>query len=125
MGCAAPALRSMMASRRWPSATPPSASTHTLPASGPRCRTLSIMASPTERNASAEVSARQSINPAIPHIALIPNRQSFGIAPARHLRCRHGAIDGHQHLGCGQLVEAAAKALEVAFAAELLARQTG
>src|SRR5882757_8112574 len=60
----------MMARRRCPSAAPPSASTQTAPASGPRCLTVSIMASPIERNASAEVAARQSIMPAIPHIAL-------------------------------------------------------
>src|SRR5437016_260762 len=60
----------MMASLRWPSATPLSASTQTAPASGPRCRTVSIMASPIERSASAGVAARQSIMPAMPHIAL-------------------------------------------------------
>src|SRR5712692_9950320 len=72
IGCAPPGLRSMMASRRWPSTAPPSASTQTSPASGPRCRTVSIMASPIERNASADVAARQSIMPAMPHIARIP-----------------------------------------------------
>src|SRR5439155_16284761 len=60
----------MIASLRWPSATPLSASTQTSPASGPRWRTVSIIASPIERSASADVAARQSIMPAMPHIAL-------------------------------------------------------
>src|SRR5262245_24733701 len=63
----------MMASRRCPSATPPSASTQTSPASGPRWRTVSIIASLIARNASADVPARQSTMPAIPHIANFPD----------------------------------------------------
>src|SRR5439155_23865995 len=62
----------MIASLRWPSATPLSASTQTSPASGPRWRTVSIIASPIERSASADVAARQSIMPAMPHIAVYP-----------------------------------------------------
>jgi hypothetical protein len=71
----------MMASLRWPSNAPLSASTQTAPASGPRCRTVSIMASPIERSASADVAARQSIMPAMPHIAL--PRTGRVISPCR------------------------------------------
>src|SRR5262245_220725 len=93
----------MMASRRWPSATPPSASTQTSPASGPRCRTVSIMASPIARKASPGVAARQSTMPAMPHIlrlpftAPLPNVSApsrLDIVPERRMRPQmRGQID--------------------------------
>src|SRR3954470_2477703 len=51
--------------------------------------------------------------------------QSVGLAAIGNFRARHGAIHRDQHLRRGELVEAFAEALEMAFAAELLAWQAG
>ena len=71
----------MIASRRCPSTTPLSASAQIPLSSGPRCRSVSFMASPAARNASADVAARQSIRPAMPHMVMLQT-EAFA-APGR------------------------------------------
>src|SRR6516225_3522738 len=94
----------MMASRRCPSATPPAASTHTSPASGPRWRTLSIMASQVARSVSAVVAARQSIMPAMPHIPTL--QWTIALIAFRDACAGHGSESTRDHrrrepIGCG------------------------
>src|SRR5215831_7851040 len=94
----------MMASRRCPSTTPPAASTHTSPASGPRWRTLSIMASQVVRNVSAGVAARQSIMPAMPHIPTL--QWTIALIAFRDACACHGPESTRDHrrrepIGCG------------------------
>src|SRR6516225_5433308 len=72
IGCEPAGERSTIERRRWPSANGAPASAKTAPSSGPRWRSVSVIASATATTAAGALFHGRSQMPAIPHISAIP-----------------------------------------------------
>src|SRR6516162_9783136 len=83
IGCEPAGERSTIERRRWPSANQAPASVKTAPSSGPRWRSVSVIASATAATAAGAVFCRRSQMPATPHISADPVLLGHGIRIVR------------------------------------------
>src|SRR6516164_2817358 len=82
IGCAPAGESSTIERRRWPSANQAPASAKTAPSSGPRWRSVSVIASATAVTVAGALFPRRSQTPATPHISaiLFPDHSSLSHA---------------------------------------------
>src|SRR6516164_9997153 len=85
IGCAPAGESSTIERRRWPSANQPPASAKTAPSSGPRWRSVSVIASATAATAAGALFPGRSQMPAIPHISADPVLSGHGLGLPEHV----------------------------------------
>src|SRR3954462_10477504 len=87
IGCDPAGESSTIERRRWPSAKQASASAKPSPSSGPRWRSVSVIASATAATAAGALFRRRSQMPATPHISadLVLSGHVIRIARAEHV----------------------------------------